>query len=107
MTTTRKKSSSHYVVKKNFSVSHLRLWEQRSKIEKIESFLKMTTKKYDADPWSKMTAEESSAVDELMKRVAGLQIPKMDLDPKLSVLGLHAHFVENHGQGFDSERARR
>lgn len=66
------------------SLSPPTLWEHTKK--KIESFRNMSTEKYDADPWSKMSAEESSAVDELMKRVAGLQIPKMDLDPKLSVL---------------------
>ena len=45
-----------------------------------------SVEKFDADPWSKMSVEESAAVDELMKRVEGLTIPKMDLDPKLSVL---------------------
>ena len=86
---TRKSSSSHYVVKKNSAF--LSKSPPGAKIKKtgknrIFSLSNMSTKKYDADPWSKMSAEESGAVDELMKRVAGLQIPKMDLDPKLSVL---------------------
>jgi hypothetical protein len=45
-----------------------------------------SVKKFEADPWSKMTVEESAGVDELKKRLGDLKIPDMDIDPRLSLL---------------------